>query len=174
MEPLPTMKTITPPPARPADLVRMGLIENRPVWRSRDGGYVLFTGDADIDCDGGSNPLNDPYWQPDTSLRFAGKSIDAETVPFIVVPPLILKGVPGVVLGCKARVTHTVKRTQVDCVVADIGPMFKVGEVSVAAAKLLGINPHPIKGGEDAYVCSYELWPDVPAEINGITYRLQP
>ena len=65
--------------------------------------------------------INDP-------LRY----IDAEMVPYMVVPHRWALAVPGIVLGCKAQVTHTIGNEAFDLVVADIGPDF--GKSSIAAA----------------------------------------
>ena len=103
-----------------------------------------------------------------TWYRHAGKAIDdpaayvdAETVPYVVVPPLIVQRTQGVVRGCKARVTW--RGTSVDCVVADRGPANKVGELSIAAARALGLPSSPRNGGTEAAEVLYELWPGVPA-----------
>lgn len=135
---------------------------------------VHFLADADIDCDGGSNPFHDPYWQADTTLHYQGKPIDAERVPYMVVPPVVVKRTRGRVLGCQGKATNTLNGRTVMLVVADVGPMRKVGELSPAAAKALGINPHPISGGEERFVILYELWPDKPAVVQGTVYNLQP
>lgn len=135
---------------------------------------VHFVADADIDCDGGSNPFRDPCWQPDTTLHHGGKAIDAEAVPFIVVPPVIVKKTLGAVMGCRARATNTLTGACVDCVVADIGPTRKIGELSPAAAKAIGINANPVSGGEESRIILYELWPGTPATVRGVTYSLQP
>jgi hypothetical protein len=103
---------------------------------------------------------------PDDPKRY----VDSETVPYIVVSPLIRNAAKGVVLGCKARVTYNEK--SVDAVVADIGPRKKIGELSIAAAKVVGIPPSARTGGEERQIVHYEFWPDVPATVNGITYRL--
>ena len=87
--------------------------------------------------------------------------VDAETVPYIVVPPLIINKTQGVVRGCKARVTRGTKT--VDCVVADSGPSNKIGELSIAAARALGLNPSPRHGGTDSPELLYELWPGIAA-----------
>ena len=58
--------------------------------------------------------------------------VDAETVPYIVVPPLIIQKTMGIVRGCKAQVTF--RSRSVECVVADRGPSNKIGELSIAAA----------------------------------------
>lgn len=94
--------------------------------------------------------------------------VDAETVPYIVVPPLIIQHTAGVVRGCKARVTFRGK--SVDCVVADKGPTNRIGELSIAAARAIGINPNPRNGGRSTPDVSYELWPGVAAP----GYVLQP
>jgi len=152
---------------------KLGTIQGCDIIEDNDG-KVLFIADADIDCDGGSNPHHDPCWQPETTLRHNGHSIDAETVPFIVVPPLIIKATKGIVMGCRSRVTHALTGKRVECVVADSGPTKKIGELSVAAAKAIGVNPNPNTGGEERRIIHYELWPGTPATVNGIRYQLQP
>jgi hypothetical protein len=142
------------------------------VWEDADG-RVHFMGDADIDCDGGSNPKHDPCWQGDTTLHHDGNPIDAESVPFIVVPPIIISSVLGVVLGCLAQVTNTRNGKSVLAVVADVGPSKKLGEISPACAKAIGVDADPNVGGEESPVISYELWPGKAAEVNGVLYSLQ-
>lgn len=139
-----------------------------------DDGRIYFTADADIDCDGGKNPHKDPCWQPETTLQLNGKSIDADVVPFIVVPPVIVKSVNPIVLGCQAQVTNGRNGKSVLCVVADLGPKKKLGELSPAAARAIGIDPNPNTGGEESATVFYELWPGTPALVNGIEYKLQP
>ncbi|MBN3787986.1 glycoside hydrolase family 75 protein [Burkholderia sp. Ac-20353] len=94
--------------------------------------------------------------------------VDAQTIPYVVVPPLVVTSVVGVVRGCKARVTWQGK--SVDCVVADLGPANRIGEISIAAADALGMNSSPRNGGIDKPEVFYELWPDVPAP----GFELQP
>lgn len=94
--------------------------------------------------------------------------VDSESVPYIVVPPQIIFGVHGVVCGCKARVSY--RGRTIDCVVADQGPSNLVGELSIAAARSLGINPSPRHGGTDTPRVQYELWPGTPAP----GFELQP
>lgn len=157
-------------PSEPSQYVRaVDVIEEN---RSR----VFFIADADIDCDGpNGNPDGDPDWQDSTSLKHNGQSINSYKVPGIVVPPGIIKGVKGIVLGCKARVTNNETGVSADAVVYDAGPSRKLGEISVELAKRLGINPSPINGGEDSYdAVTYELWPGVPAVVDGVEYSLQP
>lgn len=87
--------------------------------------------------------------------------VDAETVPYIVVPPVIVNKTAGIVRGCKARVTRGDK--VVDCVVADLGPARKIGELSIAAARALGLNASPRHGGTEQQELLYELWPGIAA-----------
>lgn len=117
---------------------------------------------------------NEPKVFPDgviasmTWYRYKGKDatdptayVDSETVPYIVVPPLIIQKTAGVVRGCKARVSY--KGKSIDAVVADRGPADKIGELSIAAARALGIKESPRNGGSEKPEILYELWPGVPA-----------
>jgi hypothetical protein len=99
-----------------------------------------------------------------TWYRIPGKSaddpsdyVDAETVPYIVVPPLIVNKTKDVVRGCRARVKYGSKF--VDCVVADLGPANRIGELSIAAARSVGLPASPRNGGTEQPVIQYELWP---------------
>lgn len=110
-----------------------------------------------------------------TWYRHAGKSlgdptayVDSETVPYVVVPSLIVQRTAGVVRGCKARVTWNGQ--SVDCVVADRGPARKIGELSIAAARAVGLPSSPRHGGTEEPEVLYELWPGVAAP----GYELQP
>jgi hypothetical protein len=87
--------------------------------------------------------------------------VDSETIPYIVVPPVIIQNTAGVVRGCKARVTW--QDNSVDCVVADCGPFNKIGELSIAAARAIGLPSNPKNGGISEQVVFYELWPGVVA-----------
>jgi hypothetical protein len=135
---------------------------------------VCFVADADIDCDGsGGNPDHDPYYQPDTTLHNAGKALNAYKERFIVVPPAVCRGTKGRVLGARARVHYLRTGLICDAVVGDIGPTKKVGELSPAAAKAVGMEPNPVNGGEDNYeMVVYEIWPEQPAILDGIQYQL--
>ena len=87
--------------------------------------------------------------------------VDAETVPYIVVPPLIIQKTMGIVRGCKAQVTF--RSRSVDCVVADRGPSNKIGELSIAAARAIGLPSSPRNGGTEKQEVLYELWPGIAA-----------
>lgn len=87
--------------------------------------------------------------------------VDSETVPYIVVPQLIVQRTSGIVRGCKARVTW--RGHSVECVVADKGPARKIGELSIAAARAIGLPSSPRHGGTQNPEVQYELWPGVAA-----------
>jgi hypothetical protein len=111
-----------------------------------------------------------PQFPEDDHRRY----LDACLIPFIVISPLIRARAAGVVLGCRARVTHIPSGAVCEAMVGDIGPRYKIGELSVAAAIELGIPSSPRYGGEPDPVIRYELWPGTPAQLAGITYRLIP
>lgn len=134
---------------------------------------VSWTAKMAVDVDGSPNWRRDPDGQADTSLHYRGQPINADAVPYVVVPPAIRDAVPGIVLGCRALVSYNHGKP-VEAVVADIGPRRKLGEGSSELARRLGINPSPTKGGVDEHVVEYQIWPGVPAEVDGITYDLQP
>jgi hypothetical protein len=94
-----------------------------------------------------------PGVDPDSPLAY----VDAETIPYIVVPPVIVNKTKGIVCGCKARVPYQGK--SVDCIVADLGPKNKIGELSIAAARSLEMPSSPKNGGTDEPEVCYELWP---------------
>lgn len=116
--------------------------------------------------DGGRLPNSSPF-----------KYVDSATVPFVVVPPQIIRETPGIVLGCRCVVTNTANGRSTAAVVADVGPRTHLGEISVACAQALGIRTvglHPANGsGAESPSIRYQVFPGVPAEVNGVTYRLQ-
>ena len=102
------------------------------------------------------------YRHPGMSADDPAAYVDAETVPYVVVPPFIVKETVGVVRGCMARVTY--KGHTVECVVADMGPSARIGEISIAAARALGIPHSPKHGGIREKLVDYELWPGQAAD----------
>jgi len=105
------------------------------------------------------------------------KYVDSATVPFIVVPPMIIRGVAGIVMGCRCVVTNTRNRRRVVAVVADCGPKDHLGEISIACAKAIGIpigKNYPANGGGAlAPSIKYQLFPGIPAVVKGIRYPLR-
>jgi len=139
-----------------------------------EAGVVHFVADADIDSDGSGPSHGDPDQQGDTSLHRNGKPLNSDVDRYIVVPPIICQSVKGIVLGCQASVTN--RRNGITCaaVVGDIGPKTKDGEISIALAKALNINPDPVRGGEDSAVIEYFIHPGIAALVDGVSYQLQP
>lgn len=140
-------------------------IEGCPVYW--DGTVVSFIARGRIDDDGTGSGHGDKYHQKETTLKREGKSLNADTERYVVAPPQIVLGVPGVVMGCRCRVTFHAR--VVEAVVGDVGPHTRIGEMSIACATALGIDPNPITGGEDAPMVHYQMWPGVAA----LGYELQ-
>lgn len=135
---------------------------------------VRLLGDADIDNDGsGGNPDGDKYHQDDTTLHRDGKALNAYEESFVVVPPVVIQKTKGIVLGSLCLVENTFSQDACMAVVADLGPMFKVGELSPACARQIGVNPNPVTGGESRKIIRYTIFVGVPARINGVQYVLQ-
>ena len=105
------------------------------------------------------------------------KYVDSATVPFVAVPPVIVKAAAGMVLGCHCLVTNSQTGKTTDAVVADIGPSDHLGEISVACARAIGVSTgttHPANGGgTSSPTIRYQLFPGKAAVVNGVTYPLQ-
>lgn len=151
----------------------LGVLENCPILLQPDG-TVHVVAKAAIDGDGTGSSHGDPDFQPRTSLKDKGNFLNSDVDIYIVVPPAIEDGVEPVVLGCQATVTNRTNGKSTAAVVGDIGPKNKIGEISIACAKALGIDPSPTTGGEAAHVIEYIITPGKPAVVNGKTYALQP
>lgn len=148
-------------------------IEGEPILL-HDDGSITFTAKAAIDVDGIGSHHGDPCAQSDTSLHTQGHALNADEDRYVVAPPAIIGGVAPVVKGCRASVFNRRNQRRSEAVVGDIGPHHKLGEISRALAIVLGIDPSPTSGGEEAHVIEYTLWPGVPAVVEGKTYQLQP
>jgi len=130
------------------------------------GAYISTTSLNLLDKDGNLLPSSSPF-----------RYVDSATVPFMVVPPMILEGVEPTVLGCRAVITNSRTGKSTEAVVADVGPSDHLGEISVACAKAIGIptgTTHPADGGgaSSPTIC-YQLFPGTAAVVNGVTYPLQ-
>ncbi|MEO7099109.1 MAG: hypothetical protein ABI162_07085 [Luteolibacter sp.] len=110
------------------------------------------------------------YFREEKKWDDPDRYLDSASVPYIVVEDFIRKRVGGVVLGCRARVTW--RGASVECVVGDLGPLYKLGELSVAAADALGMDSNPRTGGVEEHEVLYELWPGHSAIIGGETFSL--
>lgn len=145
-------------------------IEDFPI--SWDNFFVRFMGRGRIDDDGLGDAHGDPCHQQATSLKLKGRSLNADLDNYIVVPPQILYTIKPVVLGSQAWVTY--RGITATAVVGDVGPGDRLGEISVALARRLGIDADPVRGGEDRPVLAYKIRPGFPAAVDGIKYQLQP
>lgn len=125
---------------------------------------VEWTDDAAIDTDGIGPLHGDPYAQAQTSLKVNGQYLNADIDRYIVVPPQLLDLFPGQVLGCAGIVEYRGRVAKV--VVGDIGPRRKIGEMSVATAKSLGIPWSPTTGGTSEKAVRYVIFPGQMANVS--------
>lgn len=148
-------------------------IDGVTIWQSPGGKYVRFISDLDI-CNDGSGPSHgDPSYQSQTAYYNDGKFLNADEDKYIVIPPQIRKGVPPVVMGCQAQLTDLVTGISYKAVTGEIGPNDKTGEAAYCLAKI--INPSIThNSGDQGLNYLYELWPGVPAVVDGKTYKLEP
>lgn len=96
--------------------------------------------DADIDTDGpDGGKARDPWWLPNTSLRWpGGASCDSRTFRGVVIPPAFSRDY-DVRPGDVAYVC--LKDKCLAAQVYDVGPATKIGEISFGLAVDLGIYP---------------------------------
>ncbi|WP_329031765.1 glycoside hydrolase family 75 protein [Streptomyces sp. NBC_01725] len=143
-----------------------------PVCGGKDA--VFWKADLDVDCDGRvtarCNKKTDPAFHGNTAFRQSdGKPLNAEKLPYVVVPEPsgtwdhAASGIRG---GGVAAVVHG-DRVEY-AVVGDTGPTGLVGEASYAAARSLGIDPDPARGGVPSGV-TYILFKD--SEVTPIESR---
>lgn len=151
----------------------LAVLESCAIVEENDG-TVTYRANAAVDADGTGSSHGDPDFQNATSLQFDGKSLNSDVDQYIVVPPVIPNSVKGIVLGCQAIVINLRNGRSINAVVADIGPRKRLGELSIASAVALGLNPSPTRGGEDENVIDYTISPGVAAFVHGKQYKLQP
>ncbi len=87
----------------------------------------------------------------------------ASRVEYIVVPAWLRRAVGPIVLGCLARVRNLRTGLTIEGLVGDIGPQNDIGEVSIASAAGLGIDPSPRNGGTNERIIEYTIYPGVVA-----------
>lgn len=98
--------------------------------------------------------------------------LDSEKIPFVVLPSHIRKMVPPKFLGCKCLVKNLRNGKICNAVLADFGPKNKIGEGSIALANELGIKSSPKDGGTSDHIIFYEIYPGIPAVVNGESFSL--
>lgn len=164
-----------PKPIEP--LIEILEIDGVKFWSSPDGDYIKFTSDLDI-CNDGSGPdYDDPHHQSQTAYysggKDGGKYLNADKDKYIVIPPQIRSMVPPVVMGSQGWLTDKKTGTNHAAVTGEIGPDYTSGEAAYCLAKR--INPKiGHNSGDKTRHYIYELWPGIPAKVDGFTYKLQP
>lgn len=137
------------------------------------GKYIAFVGDLDI-CNDGTGPSHDdPSYQSETAYYNGGKFLNADKDKYIVIPPQVRSMVPDVVMGCQARMTNLSTGVWSAAITGEIGPDDKTGEAAYCLAKEL--NPKISHNtGDSRRIYLYELWPGIPAVVEGKVYKLEP
>ena len=136
---------------------------------------VEWVANMTVCCDGmPENEYEDPCYQRETAYYNNGKFLNADKVPYIVVPPLIIEGVVPVVLGCQGLIVNLKNGMATPAICGEVGPDEKLGEASCEAAERVGLDRSPNNGGTDENCILYAIWPGIPAHVDGVTYKLQP
>lgn len=143
------------------------------IMQALNGRYVAFRSDLDV-CNDGSGPdYDDPHHQSQTAYYNGGEFLNADEDKYIVVPPQVRSMVPPVVMGCQGRLTNLETGQWWAAVTGEIGPDDKTGEAAYCLAKLA--NPQiSHNSGDTRRIYLYELWPGVPAVVDGKEYELEP
>ena len=111
------------------------------VLQTLPGGTVFYDGKMGLDADGSPYSQKTPGAtdQPQTSLRYktpGSPSVNSDRVPYIVIPGGGFNKALGIQEGDVAAVVYGGKR--VFAVIADSGPVCKLGEGSIQLHELLG------------------------------------
>jgi uncharacterized Zn-binding protein involved in type VI secretion len=157
--------------------------KGRDFYASKDGqgntSALGFKGPSAICADGAPKAVAGDTYQPTTSFQFTdGSQVNADKVPYVVLPrtknaagdwasPDRVSGNPfnnaGVQRGDYVLVRNPQNGKSVYAIYGENGPSGQVGEISIAAARALGINPSPTKGGftnmTDSQYLQYEIYP---------------
>ena len=138
-----------------------------------------FKAPAAICADGAPKSVAGDTYQPTTSFQFTdGSQINADEIPYVVLPrtknaagdwasPDRVPGNPfydaGIQRGDYVKLTNPANGQSVYAIYGENGPSGEVGEISMAAARKLGINASPISGGftemTDSRYLQYEFYP---------------
>jgi hypothetical protein len=114
---------------------------------------IFWKADMDINCNGKSSSVCNANVDPGYRSSTAGKdslggSLDAATLPFVVIPGASTRfdfTKHGVAVG---SVVAVIFKGQVEYgVIGEVGATGIIGEASYAMAKALGIDPDPATGG---------------------------
>jgi hypothetical protein len=162
---------ITPEPVQDLNvLLQIGGVN---IYVNEDKSYMCFKSDLDVCTDGTGDHHGDKTPLNQTAYYNNGKYLNADIDRYVVIPPQVRSMVPGVVMGCKARATNLDTDVSSEAVTGDIGPTTKTGECAICLAQIL--NPKvTANAGDSRQIYFYELWPGVPANVNGKLYKLEP
>ncbi len=97
---------------------------------------------------------HDPWYLPKTAMNFEGEPVDADAVPYVVLPPPVYQAT-GAKKGDLCEVTYN--GLQCYAIYAEVGPKTKIGEGSMYLARQLGINDDPRVGGLSAHEVTYTI-----------------
>ncbi len=114
-------------------------------------GAVQFKAGMNVDTDGGSSATSksDKYYQGQTSMKFAGgKSLDADKLPFVVLPPALAKAT-GAKLGDLVEVQQNGKKAY--AIYGDNGPGSKIGEASIQIARQFDKKASPNRAASGTF-----------------------
>lgn len=161
-----------PPSTGDEVLEKLLVIPPVTIYQALDASHISFISDLDV-CNDGSGPAHgDPYHQSETAYYNSGKFLNADEDKYIVIPPQIRSMVPAKVMGCQARITNLTTGTWWAAVCGEIGPDDKTGEAAYCLAKLT--NPDITHNcGDENRIYMYEIWPGIPALVDGKTYKLE-
>lgn len=147
-------------------------IEPVTIWQMLSGVYVAFVSDLDICNDGSGDDHGDVSFQPMTAYWNNGNFLNADVDKYIVIPPQVRELLPEKVMGCQARLTNLATGIWNGGVIGDIGPDDKTGEAAYSLAKI--VNPAIThNSGDTKRIYLFELWPGLPATVDGRTYKLE-
>ena len=90
--------------------------------------------------------------------------VDSENVPYAVINGAIARRCRGIILGSRCTIQDTESGKTIETVVADTGPSEKLGEMSIKAAALLGLDSSAKTGGSSSDRFLYSFFPNQPAE----------
>lgn len=157
--------------------------KGRDFWTSTDDAgqtnAMGFKAPAAICADGAPKAVAGDTYAPTTSFQFTdGSQINADEIPYVVLPrakgsdgewasPDRVDGNPfhdaGVQRGDYVKITNPENGETVYAIYGENGPSNQVGEISMAAARKLGLNASPISGGytemTDSRYLQYEFYP---------------
>jgi hypothetical protein len=136
-------------------------------------GYVAFISNLDVCTDGTGPHHGDETPQDETAYYNGGKFLNADKDKYIVIPPQIRSMVGPTVMGCQARLTRLDSGIWSAAMTGEIGPDEKTGEAAYCLAREL--NPEvSANNGDSRRIYLYELWPGIPAIVDGKQYKLEP